>query len=138
MKTRVQRIRYKEHPTKENVLISDVVVTKRGARYKVEIHLNTMSYRIVNLQNGEAILSEDKYTNYNVLLKKAKERVYQLGVDMPQEVRNRTFGLCPKGYTQKKEREVRKNLAEIAFKLNKKVEELTEEDILGYNDDKEI
>lgn len=134
MRSKVQRIRYKPHPTKENVLISHVIVTKRGARYKIEIHLNTMSYRIVNQQNGEAEVSTGKYTNYNVLLKKAKERVYELGVDMPQEVRNRTFGLCPKGYTQKDERFARKKIEEIAFNLGKKVEDLTEEDILGYND----
>jgi hypothetical protein len=133
MKTKVQRIRYKDHPDKENVKVSNVLVTKRGARYKVEIHINDMFYRIININNGKAEVSTEKYTNYNVLLRKAKERMYELGLDMPQEMRNRTFGLCPTGYTQKQERENRKKLAEIAFKLGKKVEELTEEDVLDYN-----
>jgi hypothetical protein len=137
MKTRVQRIRYKDHPDKENVKVSNVLVTRRGARYKVEIHLDTMSYRIINIVNGKSEVSTDVYTNYNVLLRKAKNRMYELGVEMPQELRNRTFGLCPEGYNQKIERESRKKIAEIAYKLGKKIEELTEEDILTYNDSKE-
>lgn len=131
---KLQRIRYKPHPKKENALISDKLYTVRGGIYRIEILLDSMTYRIVSSVNGDAYVSERSYTNYNVLLKKAKEKAFRLGIDMKQEIRNRTFGRCPKGYTQKEERVARRSLDEIAFKLGKKVEDLTIEDIEVFHD----
>ena len=98
------RIRYNPHPTRTNVVESSqiYVSARTGAQYLVRLDFNTMEYEIKNI-NSEVIYRPKKsVNNTNVLKRNAKKRLEDLGVDFNSEDRNRTFGVCEKGYTQKK------------------------------------
>ena len=99
------RIRYVNHPTKENYLISlnEYISEKTGAKYKIILDLNNMLYCIRNERNKEFIYKSKKYTNLNVLKRTARAKLESLGVKLARESRDRTFGLCPKNWTQEKQ-----------------------------------
>lgn len=98
------RIRYTEHPTKENCLVSinDYLSERTGAKYKIVLHLDEMFYGIRNERSKEFIYKSKKYTNLNVLKRTARAKLESLGVNLSRESRDRTFGLVEKGYTQEK------------------------------------
>lgn len=102
-----KRIRYKEHKIRENVLESIQVFTSEvnGARYKVRLDLNNNTYEIKNLSSEFIFRGGDSINNINVLKRAAKKRLEELGVSFQREERDRTFGLCNKGYNQKKHTE---------------------------------
>ncbi len=99
------RIRYTDHPTRENCLISiNSYVSKiSGARYKIVLDLEEMEFGIRNERNKEFSFKSKKYGNLNVLKRNARSKLEALGIDLSRESRDRTFGLCSKGHTQHKE-----------------------------------
>jgi hypothetical protein len=103
------RIRYIPHPTRDNVVESTQIFTssRTGAEYLVRLDFNTMQYEVKNI-NSEVIYRPKKsVNNMNVLKRNAKKKLESLGVEFNSEDRNRTFGRCEKGYTQKQHLEDR-------------------------------
>lgn len=102
------RIRYQEHPTREECVISinDFVSQRTGARYKVVIDYRNMQYAIRNERTKEFVYKSGSYTNKNAIRRAARNRLKAFGVNMGRESRNRTFGRCDKNWTQEKQREL--------------------------------
>lgn len=98
------RIRYTE--TDNPGILESVKIfisSQTGARYKVFLNLNDFSFRIRNENTKtNTIMKQGGITNLNVLKRAAKRSLEKLGVKFDDESRNRTFGLCEKGYNQKK------------------------------------
>jgi hypothetical protein len=105
------RIRYEKHPTKEECVISvqDFVSSKNGGRYRIVLNLQEMTYHIRNERSKEFIYSSKKYGNLNVLKRTARARLESYGITLSRESRERTFGLCPVGWSQKKQEEIDTN-----------------------------
>lgn len=104
------RIRYKDHPTRDNCLISikDYVSQSNGARYKILLDLGNMKFMIRNERSKEFSFTSKEYKNLNVLKRTARARLEKFGVRLDRESRWRTFGRCEKGYNQHKhQRKVR-------------------------------
>lgn len=101
MSSRIRYIETDEPGILESVKVFTSSIT--GARYKVFINLNNFSFRIRN-ENSKTntVIKEGGITNLNVLKRAAKRSLEKLGVKFEDESRNRTFGLCEKGYNQKK------------------------------------
>ena len=97
------RIRYIDHPTKEDCLISlnEYVSKITGARYKIVLNVKEMWYGIRNERSKEFSYKSKNYGNLNVLKRTARAKLEDLGVNLSRESRDRTFGLCKEGYTQK-------------------------------------
>ena len=97
-----QRIRYKDY--KDDTVISNktFVSASTGARYRVVLDYKEMQYKIRNERTKEFVVKSKNYGNMNVLKRTAREHLSKLGVRMESESRDRSFGLCPKGYSQKK------------------------------------
>lgn len=98
------RIRYKDHPTRENCVISinDFVSKKTGARYRVILDFNENNFSIRNERNKEFVFKSKNYGNLNVLRRNARAKLKDLGVAVGRESRNRCFGRCEKGFSQEK------------------------------------
>ena len=73
-----------------------------GASYRIVLNLEDMEYYIRNERTKEFVFKSKKYTNLNVLKRKARNELSRFGVQLGKESRDRQFGLCPKGMTQKK------------------------------------
>lgn len=98
-----KRIRYKEMPNRPGVLESVRVYTSnRGAMYKVRINTNDNTYEIKNLRSEHIYRGGEKTNNHATVKKAAKRHLMRLGVSFNDEDRNRSFAVCPKGYTQEK------------------------------------
>ena len=99
-----QRIRYKETEDK-NIVVSNKIFTseKTGAQYKVFLNLEKVTYKIKNINSENCFYGGENINNLNVLKRTAKARLEGMGVNFTDEERDRTFGLCPKGWTQEKE-----------------------------------
>jgi hypothetical protein len=97
------RIKYLDHKFRKNHLISTKFFVSKinGAKYRVVLNLEDMEYYIRNERTKEHIYKSRNYTNINVLKRTARARLEKLGVVLKREVRNRTFGVCAKGYSQK-------------------------------------
>ena len=98
------RIRYKDHPTRENTVISinEYVSKRTGARYRVVIDYEAMTYSIRNERTKEFSFKGNTYTNKNALRRAARAKLADLGVEVGRESRNRCFGRCEKGFNQSK------------------------------------
>lgn len=98
------RIRYKDHTKRENVVESTTTFmsSSTGARYLIRLDLNNYTYEIKNIRSELLYRGGDNINNLNVLKRTAKKRLESLGVKFSKEDRDRTFGLCKKGYNQKK------------------------------------
>ena len=96
------RIKYIDHKYKDGCKISAKAYTSQstGAKYRTILNLDEMEFYIRNERTKEFIFKSDKYTNMNVLKRNARAKLEKLGVNLGKEVRNRTFGRCPEGYTQ--------------------------------------
>ena len=96
------RIRYVEHPTKEECLISlnEYVSKSTGAKYKIVLNLKEMWYGIRNERSKEFSFKSKNYKNLNVLKRTARSKLEGLGVSLSRESRDRTFGRCPEGMSQ--------------------------------------
>lgn len=98
------RIRYEEHKYRDNWMISiKTFVSKiNGARYKVLLDLEEKKYFVRNENTKQFVKRSKSYGNINVLKRNARDCLKSLGVEMGREVRDRSFGVCPKGMTQGK------------------------------------
>lgn len=96
------RIRYEKHEHRDNWVISiQKFVSKiNGAKYKVLLDLENNTYNIRNERTKEFVVKSKSYGNLNVLKRNARGHLEKLGVQLNKEVRDRTFGICPKGYNQ--------------------------------------
>lgn len=96
-----QRIRYKQ-TKEENIVISNKTFTSvtTGAQYKVLLDLENITYKIKNINSENCYYGGDNINNLNVLKRNVKSRLERMGVNFEDEVRDRTFGICPKGYSQ--------------------------------------
>lgn len=97
------RIRYVK--TEENNIFESLrifVSSINGARYKVFLDLNDFTFKIRN-ENTKTftVKGGEDINNLNVLKRAAKRHLAKLGVEFNDENRQRTFGICDKGYTQK-------------------------------------
>lgn len=109
------RIRYIKYDHREGCKISLRKFTskKTGANYRVIINEEEMEYYIRNERNKLFIKKSRKHKNMNVMKREAREDLEGLGVEFKRESRNRTFGVKPKGFTQKDhEREARQKKEE--------------------------
>lgn len=100
-----ERIRYKDHKHRENHVISirEFISASTGARYKVLLDLENLTYMIRNERTKEFVKKGgDNINNLNVLKRTARKKLGELGVPLDRESRDRTFGKVPKGMTQKK------------------------------------
>lgn len=97
------RIKYIDHKFKENHVISTRAFVSKinGAKYRIVLNFDDMQYYIRNERNKEFIYKSKSYTNMNVLKRTARARLEKLGVELKREVRDRQFGVCKKGYSQK-------------------------------------
>lgn len=101
------RIKYIQDPNNPDILVSkyEIVSARYGSRYKVFLNLKDMTFRIRNLEKRRNYDFDLKLTNLNVLKKAAKRELIRLGCSFKLEIRNRSFGLCEKGYTQQKHKQ---------------------------------
>lgn len=98
-----KRIRYVE---KDNKLISiSDIVSEKGSKYLVTIDLEKCTYRIKNLLSHRNYEGGEDINNMNVLKRTIKKHLKLLGVSFEKEIRQRSFGLCSKGFTESQNRE---------------------------------
>lgn len=95
-----QRLRYEKKFDK--LVTKNVVMSSKGAIYMVYIDPTEMTYEIVNQTSLRKYRGGDKINNMNVLKRKIKQHLIQLGCIFDKESRKRTFGICEKGTTQEK------------------------------------
>lgn len=96
------RIRYKVRKDGKLESIKTYVSKTNGARYKVILDLKNMRFAAKNIRKQKFIApKEQNYTNLNVLKRVARKYLEYLGVSLVSEVRNRNFGRCEKGYSQR-------------------------------------
>lgn len=89
----MNRIRYTK--LDENTLVSknEVVSEVNGGKYRIFLHLDTMTYRIVNVNQQRVIKSTEKDKkkapkHINTLKKHARDAAKALGVNIVREIRN--------------------------------------------------
>lgn len=99
----MKRIRYKK-TDKENIVVSNKVIRSQrtGAEYLVYLDLENVTYKIKNINSENVHRGGENINNLNVLKRSVKSRLEGMGVVFEEEERDRTFGRCPKGMTQKK------------------------------------
>lgn len=99
----MKRIRYKK-TDKENIVVSNKILTsaRTGAEYLVYLDLENVTYKIKNINSENVHRGGENINNLNVLKRSVKSRLERMGVPFDDEERDRTFGKCPKGMTQKK------------------------------------
>lgn len=101
-----QRIKYCDHKFKEGHKITGKFYVSKitGAKYRVILNLqdpDNLEYYIRNERTKQYVFKSGQYTNLNVLKRKAREELERFGVPLDKESRQRSFGLCEKGYSQK-------------------------------------
>lgn len=98
----MKRIRYKKTKD-ENVVVSNKVIRSQrtGAEYLVYLDLENVTYKIKNINSENVHRGGENINNLNVLKRNVKSRLEGMGVVFGEEERDRTFGRCPKGYSQK-------------------------------------
>lgn len=84
-----------------------LISARTGAEYEIHLDETNMRYWIKNMRSESLTEMPEgkKITNRNVLLRNIKSHLKKLGVQFETELRRRTFGLCEKGYTEKKHKE---------------------------------
>lgn len=99
----MKRIRYKK-TDKENIVVSNKILksSSTGAEYLVYLDLENVTYKIKNINSENVHRGGENINNLNVLKRSVKSRLEGMGVKFQDEERDRTFGRCPKGYSQKK------------------------------------
>ena len=104
------RIRYEDYSYRKGCKISTKTFTSQrtGARYRVVLDVENMQYFIRNENSKEFVKKSRVHRNMNVMKREAREQLEKLGVFFHKESRARTFGLCPKGYTQRTHERLKK------------------------------
>jgi hypothetical protein len=97
------RVRYIDHKYKKNHKISLKAFTSKstGAKYRTILNLEDMEFYIRNERSKEYVFKSGTYTNLNVLKRNARAKLENFGIELKRESRDRNFGLCSKGTTQK-------------------------------------
>lgn len=97
----MKRIRYKK-TKQENIVVSNKVIRSQrtGAEYLVYLDLENITYKIKNINSENVHRGGENINNLNVLKRSVKSRLERMGVVFQNEERDRTFGRCPKGYSQ--------------------------------------
>lgn len=99
-----QRIRYNEE--EQGIFRSRKVFISQstGAKYKVLLDTNQMLFKIQNMNTQRFVyIGGENINNLNVLKRTAKSTLEKkFGVSFDEEVRDRSYGLCDKGYSQEK------------------------------------
>ena len=110
----MKRIRYIQSDRGENIVESTKILVSEttGARYKVYLDLENRTYAIKNIHSERLLKGGENINNMNVLKRTVKKRLSSMGVNFDNEVRDRSFGRCPKGYSQ----EIHENKDEDDFK----------------------
>ena len=98
----MKRIRYKKTKD-ENIVVSNKILTSQrtGAQYLVYLDLENVTYKIKNINSENIHRGGENINNLNVLKRSVKSRLEGMGVVFEDEERDRTFGRCTKGYSQK-------------------------------------
>lgn len=97
------RIRYKK--TNDDGILKSVrdFTNKNGISYYVKLNTVDRTFEIRYKENQQIVKGGgEKINNLNVLKRTIKKELKSLGVEFGDDVRNRDFGLCKKGYTQQK------------------------------------
>jgi len=95
------RIRYKE--TKEPGVVRSVreFTNEKGTTYYVKLNLQEKTYEILYRENNQPVKKGgEKINNLNVLKRNVKKDLSKLGVKFDADIRDRSFGICEKGYNQ--------------------------------------
>jgi hypothetical protein len=100
------RIRYVKHKYKPGHVVSGRSFTSKstGAKYRIVLRnedKDDMQFFIRNERTKEYVYKSRIHTNLNVLKREARSRLEEFGVELKKEIRDRTFGLCEVGKTQK-------------------------------------
>lgn len=100
------RIRYITHKYKKGCMVSNRQHTSKstGAKYRIVLDLqdpDSMQYYIRNERTKEYVFKSGTYTNLNALKKGARTKLGDFGVVIGKEIRDRNFGLCESGFSQK-------------------------------------
>lgn len=98
----MKRIRYKKTKD-ENIVVSNKILRSQrtGAEYLVYLDLENVTYKIKNINSENVHRGGENINNLNVLKRSVKTRLEGMGVVFEEEERDRTFGRCVKGYSQK-------------------------------------
>lgn len=100
-----QRIRYQEE--RPGIFRSRKTFTSSstGARYKVLLDTNEMIFKIQNLNTMKFVyVGGENINNMNVLKRTAKRTLEKkFHVNFDEEVRKRSYGRCPVGWSEEKE-----------------------------------
>lgn len=103
---KITRIRYKKDRKNPNILISNEIVATTGSRYKVYLNISELTYKIKNLVSESCYYGGENISNLNYLKTAVRNRLQNsFKVELNSEMRNRTFGVCSKGYTQDRHEE---------------------------------
>ena len=97
------RIRYKK--TNDDGILKSVrdFTNRNGISYYVKLNTNDRTFEIRYKENQQLVKGGGKnINNLNVLKRTIKKELKGLGVEFGEDVRDRSFGLCQKGYTQEK------------------------------------
>ena len=100
------RIRYTDHKYKKDNKVSIRQYTSKGtgAKYRIILNLENldpMQYYIRNERTKEYVFKSGTFTNLNVLKRNARAKLGDFGVLIGKEIRDRSFGLCKSGFSQK-------------------------------------
>jgi hypothetical protein len=101
-----QRIRYVKKDTK--LVTKNELISKTGARYHVFIDLETKTYLIRNMVSQRKYEGGENINNMNVLKRTVRKHLSHLGIELETESRNRSFGLCNKGFSESENRRLKK------------------------------
>ena len=113
-----QRIRYIK---KGDQLVSkNELYSTKGSRYLVYLNLDTMTYLIRNSVSLRKYEGGEKINNLIVLKRVVKKHLAHLGVKFGKEVRARSFGLCPVGFTESENRRLKREAKEKLDNESKK------------------
>lgn len=108
------RIRYITHKYKpgHKVTLRAYTSKKTGAKYRIVLKLDVdkeFQYYIRNERTKKYIYKSGIYTNTNALKGAARNELERFGITFKKEVRDRTFGICNAGTTQKSHEALQKN-----------------------------
>lgn len=100
------RIKYNK-TNKDGILRSVKNFTSvKGFTYYVKLYTDEKRYEILNIDSHNIVKrGGSPPNNMNVIKRNIKRDLRRLGVEFEIEKRDRTFGLCQKGYTQEKHSE---------------------------------
>ena len=96
----MQRISYKK-TNDPSIKVSKHLINKNGVAYYVKLNIDTVSYEILHVKTRKTVRKAGaNINNMNVLKRNIKKDLIELGIPLKTEIRDRTFGICKKGYTQ--------------------------------------